>query len=603
MKNFTLKTLLMSVLLCVGMSAWADDELFYTLTPTAGSNNSYASDCDVTINGITWNITGNSQMLPWRVGGKSLTNVDRTVYSKTTMGAAISKVELTVGAASSITVNSLKLTVASDADFKDVHDEVSETFAASSTITFTPTSGTEWEEDAYYKFTFNVTVSDKKNNKFVEFTNATFYKSNSIETPEGTVATPTFSPAAGTYTKTQNVTIASETDGATIYYTIDGTDPTEESAEYTGAISVSETTTIKAIAVKDGLTTSSIATAEYTIKEAVRFIKVSSMAEIKENTEYLLVNHDGTEALGAISSSIGTPVSVNENNGIISIVDEDVNVLTLSTNDTGSYIFTTSIEDNTLAWTSGNSLITNSSGTTWTISYTDGALEIANKADTSRKLQYNSSSPRFACYTSTQKGVTLYIKESPYTRNVNVDNFGTICLPFAVDAKDITGATFYEITGKVMQDDDLKYICLEEVSALEAGVGYLFKATANKINLVSNKTTVNTPVTGRAMVGTFTDIAIPNGNYMLSGNKLYKAVNDYGKMNAFRAYIDLSKVSEVSEAKGRILFADGYDEATGIKSIATDAAENGAIYNVAGQRVNAAYKGIVIKNGKKYIAR
>ena len=99
----------MLTLLCaVFSSAWGQTEtVFYTLTPAEGSNNAYASNCDILIDGITWNVTGNATVTPWRIGGKSLTNVNRTVYSKTGMQSEIDKVELTVGSASSITVNSL----------------------------------------------------------------------------------------------------------------------------------------------------------------------------------------------------------------------------------------------------------------------------------------------------------------------------------------------------------------------------------------------------------------------------------------------------------------------------------------------------------------
>jgi len=76
---------------------------------------------------------------------------------------------------------------------------------------------------------------------------------------------PTFSPAAGTYTTAQNVTISTTTEDATIYYTVDGTDPTTESTQYTSAITVSETTTIKAIAVKADYNNSSVASATYKI--------------------------------------------------------------------------------------------------------------------------------------------------------------------------------------------------------------------------------------------------------------------------------------------------------------------------------------------------
>ena len=78
-------------------------------------------------------------------------------------------------------------------------------------------------------------------------------------------ATPTFNPEAGAYTSAQNVEINTTTDGATIYYTTDGTEPTTNSNVYTAAIPVSTTTTIKAIAVKDDMDNSSVATATYTI--------------------------------------------------------------------------------------------------------------------------------------------------------------------------------------------------------------------------------------------------------------------------------------------------------------------------------------------------
>ena len=84
-------------------------------------------------------------------------------------------------------------------------------------------------------------------------------------TPVVTVATPTFSPAAGAYAAAQAVTISCATDGAAIYYTTDGTEPTTGSTVYSGPISVSETTTIKAIAVKDGMNNSEVASAAYTI--------------------------------------------------------------------------------------------------------------------------------------------------------------------------------------------------------------------------------------------------------------------------------------------------------------------------------------------------
>ena len=79
------------------------------------------------------------------------------------------------------------------------------------------------------------------------------------------VSTPTFSPAAGTYTSAQSVTISDATPGATIYYTTNGTTPTTSSTAYTGPITVSSTETLEAIAVATGDTNSAVASAAYTI--------------------------------------------------------------------------------------------------------------------------------------------------------------------------------------------------------------------------------------------------------------------------------------------------------------------------------------------------
>ncbi|MEU4247737.1 chitobiase/beta-hexosaminidase C-terminal domain-containing protein [Amycolatopsis sp. NPDC026612] len=80
-----------------------------------------------------------------------------------------------------------------------------------------------------------------------------------------TVAAPTFSPPGGTYASAQTVTISSATAGATIRYTVDGSTPTASSTLYSGPISVPDSRTVNAIALKSGSTTSPVSSASYTI--------------------------------------------------------------------------------------------------------------------------------------------------------------------------------------------------------------------------------------------------------------------------------------------------------------------------------------------------
>ncbi|MBL7148763.1 MAG: chitobiase/beta-hexosaminidase C-terminal domain-containing protein, partial [Candidatus Cloacimonetes bacterium] len=83
------------------------------------------------------------------------------------------------------------------------------------------------------------------------------------------LATPTFSPPAGTYGTTQSVTISCATSGATIYYTTDGTDPDDTDLVYSSPISISSSQTLKAIAYL-------ILWAPSSISEAVYVLNVSN---------------------------------------------------------------------------------------------------------------------------------------------------------------------------------------------------------------------------------------------------------------------------------------------------------------------------------------
>jgi hypothetical protein len=125
----------------------------------------------------------------------------------------------------------------------------------------TPTSGST-------VFSGPITVSSSETIKAIA--TATGYASSAVASATYIInlpptTAPVFTPAAGTYTTVQKVKITDSMKGANIYYTLDGSTPTTASAVYTGKISVNQTTTINAIAVATGYSSSSVSSAIYII--------------------------------------------------------------------------------------------------------------------------------------------------------------------------------------------------------------------------------------------------------------------------------------------------------------------------------------------------
>lgn len=110
----------------------------------------------------------------------------------------------------------------------------------------------------YPYFTDGTTPLNASNlNQIVAKINEVIDQVNSGATPTQTVATPTISISGTT------ATISCSTSGATVYYTTNGNTPTTSSTQYSSPITLSGACTIKAIAVKSGMTNSSVASREY----------------------------------------------------------------------------------------------------------------------------------------------------------------------------------------------------------------------------------------------------------------------------------------------------------------------------------------------------
>ena len=157
------------------------------------------------------------------------------------------------------------------------------------------------------------------------------------------VVKPIATPAGGTYTAAQSVTLSTTTDGADIYYTLNDSTPTDSSTLYSSAITISATSTLKAIAIKDGMTDSDILTATYTIK----FIAAEWRKTLSDNGEY---EADGTDT---------------KHTGLTTVIGE--NKVTLSGGDLGSDVVISNI------YTEGGGQGTKLTPSEWAYVYKDGA--------------------------------------------------------------------------------------------------------------------------------------------------------------------------------------------------------------------------------------
>ena len=199
---------------------------------------------------------------------------------------------------------------------------------------------------------------------------------------------------------------------------------------------------------------------------------------------------------------------------------------------------------------------------------------------------------------------TLYAKwlEHFYTRDVTNGDFGTICLPYG--SNNMTGAEFYKVVGK-----ETGKVYLDQVTTLEAGKPYIFRATANTIKVIYEGNEALSAGNENGLYGTFNDnTTVEEGNYIVFNNEL-RLCGTGCFINAYRAYLNLDDVSSGVPApmpgRQRIgMNVQGGNETTALDNITEG---NGTItptmegtYDILGRKLTQPTNtGVYIINGKK----
>lgn len=184
-----------------------------------------------------------------------------------------------------------------------------------------------------YSYTFD---------SFDEFTTVNYTIIATAETPDGietrarqsgsffvestTQTSPVvFSPSAeGDYNTSVTVSLSSQTENATIYYTLDGTDPDETSTEYSEPLSFFQNTTIKAIAVADGLEDSPISTRSYVIID--NSTSAGTLAEIRDGEIGDLYRYTGDAVVTYTHSNRNQIFLMDASGGLL--IDDPDNIIT-----------------------------------------------------------------------------------------------------------------------------------------------------------------------------------------------------------------------------------------------------------------------------------
>jgi len=204
------------------------------------------------------------------------------------------------------------------------------------------------------------------------------------------------------------------------------------------------------------------------------------------------------------------------------------------------------------------------------------------------------------------------IADVTMTRNIKA-GFNTVVVPFTLTANQVTdafgaGTEVYEFSEASSDPNDVTINFNKGDGSITANTPVLVNATEASTEQVFEGVQIVAPTTGAIVMGTntkfigvFGPLTVAAGDYFVGRDNsgaayIYKSAGSTS-IKAFRAYIYAQEAASVKMFIGGI--ATGINEING--AIATE--DNAPVFNLAGQRVNKAQKGIYIQNGKKVLVK
>ena len=234
------------------------------------------------------------------------------------------------------------------------------------------------------------------------------------------------------------------------------------------------------------------------------------------------------------------------------------------------------------------------------MSIADG--ELLSKTKLAEDVEYSET----ATNTITDK----LIADVTINRNVKA-GYNTVVLPFNATANQVkdafgAGTEVYAYSEDSADPMDATITFTKGDGSISANVPVLIKATEASAKQVFEGVNIVAPTTGVKVagknfdfVGTYAPDNVAKGDWFISADQIWKS-DGKTNINAFRAYIH----DKTAGAGARIIkFVIDGEEVTAIESLEVVGKNNGKLYNLAGQEVKNAQKGLYIQNGKKIIVK
>ena len=419
-----------------------------------------------------------------------------------------------------------------------------------------------------------------------------------------TVANPVIAAVSDRFNEGESlfVTIATETENAEIYYTLDGSDPVENGLLYAGKIEITETTTIKAVAVKDGWNNSEVVEAKFTkltvIEGGIIDVLNREFTGV-EDTQYSAWEDktSNSSAVYAGQSAGGNDAiqlrSNNSNSGIVTTVSGgkvkkiliDWNSNTAAERELWVYGSNTAYSSPTDLYnegTDGDKLAEIAYGTTEFV--IEGDYEYIGLRSGSGAMYLNSIE-------------ITWVEEEEESATETWSSFYAafpVAIPEGVEAYIVTAA-------------NAGYVTLTQIyNGVPANTGVILKGGSIEATYYSGAVA---EVTGNLLQGTMVNSYISEEAYVLGKVDgvigLYKALmtDDHWLNNANKAYLPASVVP--TSAQGAASFSFRFGEGTtAIEEVKGENGEVKTIYDLTGRKVETiSAPGIYIVGGKKVLVK